>query len=106
MCWKIGTRKGFTKKSVEDDFSIVVLRVGNTGGANDPVLSLESGKIINKGFIRFFQKNVGLLEGSCIILNKTSYVDDAKWANVVKVLLDPQVCNIISSVVSFSYDKL
>ena len=54
---------------------------------NGPVIFLEKGTEVHP---RMRGKNVvtkyGLPEGSCIIPNKTAYMDDKTWAKMVKVV--------------------
>ena len=68
-------------------FSITVLRVGSAAGVNVPMIFLAKGTNVHP---RLRGNNLGnrygLTEGSCVIPNKSAYMDDETWAKVVKVL--------------------
>ena len=68
-------------------FSITVLRVGSASGVNGPVIVLAKGTNMHHrlGGINLVTK-YGLPVVSCVIPKKVSYMNDATWAKVVKVV--------------------
>ena len=68
-------------------FSITVLRVRSAAGVNDPVIFMAKGKKVHP---RLRGNNVVTKyvfpEGSCVIPNKSAYMDDKTWEKVVKVV--------------------
>ena len=75
------------KNCSDSRFSITVLRVGSAAGVNGPVIFLAKGTKVHP---RLRGNNLvikhGLPEGSCVIPNKSAYIDDDTWAKVVKVV--------------------
>ena len=66
---------------------MTVLRVGIAAGANGLVIFLKKGE---KVYPRLRGTNsvtrYGLSEVSCVISNKSSYLDDETWAKMAKVV--------------------
>ena len=75
------------KNCSDSRFSITVLRVGSAAGVNGPVIFLAKGTKVHP---RLRGNNLvtkyGLPEGSCVIPNKSAYMDDYTWEKVVKVV--------------------
>ena len=68
-------------------FLIKMLRFGNSFGDNGPVLLLESGKSMHERFIgNCLPGSYGFTEDYCVLMNKTSSMDDVKWSKVVRDL--------------------
>ena len=75
-------------KNISDNrVSITVVRVGSAAGTPGPVVFIAQGVKVNP---MLSQQNLveryGLPEGSIVICNKNSYMDDVTWKKVVKFL--------------------
>ena len=68
-------------------FSITFIQAGDAAGVNGPVIFLEKRTKVGP---RLRGNNLvtkyGFPEGSCVVPNKASYMDDETWAKVVKVV--------------------
>ena len=75
------------KNCSDSKFSIKVLRVGSAAGATGSVIFMAKGTKVHP---RIRGTNLvnryGLTEGSCVIPNKSAYMDDYTWAKAVKVV--------------------
>ena len=91
------------KKCSDSRFSITVLQVGSAAGVNGPVIFLTKGTKVHP---RLRGKNLvtkyGFPEESCVIPNKTAYMDDKTWANVVKVVASGIRTMAVSNVACFA----
>ena len=75
------------KKFSDLRFSITVLRVWRAAGVNVPVIFLAKGSKVHRRMIgNNLVAKYGLPEGSCVIPNKSAYMNDLTWAKVMKVV--------------------
>ena len=71
----------------DNGVSITVLCVGSAGGVNGPVIFIAKGTSVHPWFSGdSLEKKYGLSVGSCVIPNKTAYMDDETWMKCVEVL--------------------
>ena len=89
------------KNCSDSRFPITFLRVGSAAGVNVPVIFLANGK---KVYTRLRDNNLvtkyGFPEGSSVIPNEASYMDDKIWVKVVKVVA-PGIIKMAVSNVAF-----
>ena len=72
---------------------------GTMGGVNGPVVLLEIDKSMHKSsVVNFLWDNYGLHQGSFVIMNKNSYVNDVTWTRGVGVLGPRIIKTTVSSV--------
>ena len=69
-------------------FSVKALRFVSASGVNGPVIFLDKGTKVHPRLIgtNLITRN-GFPEVSCVIPNKSAYMDDETWANMVKVVV-------------------
>ena len=93
----------YENNSSDSRFSITVLRVGSAAGVNGPVIFMAKGKKVHQSLRgNNLVTKYRLKEGSCVITNKTTYMDDKTWSKVVKVVA-PGIRKMAVSNVAFFY---
>ena len=87
-------------------FSITFLWVGIAAGVNGPVVFLAKGTKVHPRLRgNNLETKYGYPEGSCVIPNKSAYMDDKTWAKVVKVVA-PGIRKMAVSNVAFVCSNL